>query len=209
MKSTLLFWVVVSCSILSACGFSRQKAGTTPTVSATSPKVTSTVLNASVQTQALQVLSTHCESCHGTENFGGLDSILDPNHLVAAGIIIPGDPTDSILIQYTTSGRMPLSGPLDASDIATLTTWVQGTEVVAIPSPSPSGSVSLAQEATAIFTNNCVSCHGNAGSGGLSNSADSPIYSRISAGTMPPTGSLAPGDIQTIASWIDAGAPAE
>src|SRR6185312_4847333 len=80
----------------SGCGFTMQK---TPTPVASAPGASTTasyVLNASVQPAAIQVLATHCESCHGTENMGGLDSILDPNHLLQLGLIVPGNPDGSV-----------------------------------------------------------------------------------------------------------------
>lgn len=83
-------------------------------------------------------------------------------------------------------------------------------------------------EVQALFGTACSRCHGEVGSGGLANiddvealirtarvipgnPDDSPIYRRISTGTMPPVGaSPRPTDAQiaSVGSWIRCGAPA-
>ena len=75
--------------------------------------------------------------------------------------------------------------------------------------------------AGAIFSPLCVSCHtGSGGSGGVAldtyagvlavavpgSSAQSRVYTAITGGSMPPSGSVTTGDVTALKNWIDAGA---
>lgn len=100
----------------------------------------------------------------------------------------------------------------------------------AAESNGPAASAATFASAQAIFAKNCVGCHGEKGKGRIDlrsaesimkggedgpivvagKSADSLIIKALKgqgAKQMPPKGALPQADIDTVAAWIDAGAP--
>lgn len=78
-----------------------------------------------LEQKAVGVLASNCAACHGVASSGGISGILDVPHLVEAGLIIPGNPNGSPIIQSVEANRMPKGGPaLSASDKKTLRDWV-------------------------------------------------------------------------------------
>ena len=83
----------------------------------------------SFQSDVLPLFQTHCEICH--PGFGGLD-LTSWSGLMAGGasgpVVIPGDPSNSLLIQRldgTLPPTMPLSAaPLPQSQIQTIASWI-------------------------------------------------------------------------------------
>jgi hypothetical protein len=85
------------------------------------------------------------------------------------------------------------------------------------------GGESLASQVAALLDAKCASCHGEQGSGGVSNISDlgnlitmgyvvpgdpkrSPLFQAVKKGSMPPSGKLSDGDVNRIEKWIDTGA---
>ncbi len=77
-----------------------------------------------IQNQALGILTNQCSACHGTIGQGGVQDILDINHLTDSGLIIPGQPGLSPLIRVIENGTMPPTGAMSASDLQILNQWV-------------------------------------------------------------------------------------
>ncbi len=57
------------------------------------------------------------------DGLGGLTNIIDTNHLISTGFIIPGD-TSSRLLSSIESGRMPPSGAMSAIDQKIISDWI-------------------------------------------------------------------------------------
>jgi mono/diheme cytochrome c family protein len=140
-----------------------------------------------LQAQALAILSSNCASCHDTAINGGLTGILDVNHLVAAGYVIPGNPTGSMLITSIQSGGMPMGGALAAADLTTLENWIGSMKLVGNgtppppppppPNPLPAGKTvqddpTLHTQAMSILNINCAGCHQNDVNGGVTTILD-------------------------------------
>lgn|GEM_PF-899807 len=72
------------------------------------------------------ILNANCVACHG----GSAGLFLDSYDNVIQGgvngpVIAPGDPSGSKLIQFVSSGYMPLNGrPLSPSQVETIANWV-------------------------------------------------------------------------------------
>jgi ankyrin repeat protein len=90
------------------------------------------------------LLRTKCYSCHGPEQQMGSLRLDDKERALIAGrgapAIVPGNSAESLLYRRISSGRlgpqMPLTGPLSASEIATLKAWIdQGAKWPDEPKP--------------------------------------------------------------------------
>lgn len=94
------------------------------TLRATVPSTTTTAI--SFKTEVQPIFDTRCVVCHG----GTAGLVLNNYENILRGgmhgpVVIPGDPVNSRLIQYVSSGYMPAGGPpLTQSQIQTLVNWV-------------------------------------------------------------------------------------
>lgn len=88
------------------------------------------------QQKAMEVLTNNCNSCHGTANLGGVTNITDPKHLVSSGLVVPGEPSKSKILQSVVNNRMPPNNPLSTSDQTILSEWI-----ALLGNKSPGGSV--------------------------------------------------------------------
>lgn len=186
-----------------------------------------------VKNQAMQILANNCTGCHGASTGpAGIFNLLDTNHLLSSGLIIAGQPDNSLLIQSIEAKRMPPSGPLNAADQQVLRAWIAGgaqaPTIVPVVTPNPPAAPTpltgtLEQNAVTILQTTCYSCHGTIASGGISqindpahlisaglitpgNATTSTIYDAIVKGRMPPGKMLNSADINVIKDWINAGA---
>jgi hypothetical protein len=77
----------------------------------------------------LALLQARCSSCHryGQEDQAGWGSVLDVSRLIAADIVVPGDPGASRMIhRVATVGDMPPTGDrLTADEVQALTRWIE------------------------------------------------------------------------------------
>lgn len=189
------------------------------------------------KTAAVAVLTQQCLNCHETlltgqagNIQGSVININDPNYLVSSGLVIPGNPAGSMLIQVVMGDEMPITGPLSNTDKTTLWNWVAGvgSPATVVTPPAGSGSTTTTPptdaQVIAVFSNYCLSCHGAGGQGGVSNITNlpglvssgevvpgnpsaSPVYTAIASGAMPLSGNkLSSTDQQTIYAWILSGA---
>lgn len=181
------------------------------------------------QPAALQILQTNCAACHGgaTTGEGGIYDILNREHLVAQGLIVPGSPDTSPLFNTIAAGSMPPTGPLADGDIATIRQWISdGAPRPVGPTPAPTPAPTL--EATYqslranIFVPKCLACHGAQGAQGgvrldtftnvrrevnVNNPASSDLYQALASGDMPQGGPpLASSEVVTVLQWIQNGA---
>jgi mono/diheme cytochrome c family protein len=133
-----------------------------------------------VQNQAIQILANNCTVCHtATAGPANVFNLTDAAHLIQSGLVIPGSPDSSPLLQAVEANRMPKTGALGAPDKQILRTWILGgakppsvMPTVPVPppvSPLPPTPVSgtLEEKAITILQTNCYSCHGAASNGGL------------------------------------------
>ncbi len=72
------------------------------------------------------ILVEYCSKCHNASSpTGGLD-VTSYEGIAVAGVIVPGDPDGSLMIQYLEGGVMPPPGNRGPSDeeIAAIRAWV-------------------------------------------------------------------------------------
>jgi mono/diheme cytochrome c family protein len=80
--------------------------------------------------RARAILNTHCQRCHSPEGQakGGFSYVLDRDRLVARGKVVPGNATDSELLQRIEAGEMPPPGKgprLSRDEILVLRRWIE------------------------------------------------------------------------------------
>ncbi|WP_210415546.1 hypothetical protein [Bdellovibrio sp. NC01] len=102
--------------------------------------------------QALTILQTNCSSCHGTTGgSGNVYGLSDISHMVSAGLIVPGNPNQSLLYNEIVSNSMPPGNPLSTTDRQVIQEWIAGVNsggdnnnsgVTPTPTPTPSPSPS-------------------------------------------------------------------
>lgn len=203
------------------CSPSKQQASSSTSSS-------SAQLDASIS-KAMAVLTTKCSSCHDSViKAGGVD-VLNINELLARGVVVPNEPSLSLLFTQIQGGQMPPGKALALSDIQAISDWIQtgftaGTTVIPLPPPV---SVPLAANFNSININilkpRCLGCHNsNNSSGGISFStyiatmnvvvktspATSSLYTSTAVrNTMPKGGALLnAAETKVISDWILAGA---
>jgi mono/diheme cytochrome c family protein len=173
------------------------------------------VIDPTLNSQAIAILTTNCATCHESATNGGVTQILDVNHLIATGIIVPGSPMQGSLISAIQTGGMPVGGMLAAADLTTLENWISSMHYVAgAPSPTstpvsplPPGKVVIADstlhnQAMQVLNVNCAGCHMADALGGINyildinqlvanglvvagDSTQGALLAQIAAGTMP------------------------
>lgn len=187
-------------------------------------------VDSNLQAQAIPILSNRCGACHQDVASGGISHILDVNHLVISGLIVPGDITQGRLLATISTGTMPKNSSLPATELQTLQAWVASMRLNgAIPLPAdpiPAGMIAQAdpilhEKAIQILNVNCAGCHQGMSNGGLGNILDlsglirggwikagdasqGRLLGAISDGTMPKGGGarVSTADIQSLRQWI-------
>ncbi len=157
--------------------------GLNPEVSSNLNLSSSASLDADLQASALQILSQNCTACHGSSSgSANIYGLTDVNHLIADGLIVPGDPNQSYLLRVIQNNQMPPSGPLSQGDKETLRLWILGggagngsggttqpTNPAPTPAPGPAPlPTDLQGQALQVLSQNCTACHGaTSGSAGV------------------------------------------
>ena len=172
-----------------------------------------------LKSQAMAILQTKCSSCHQTASMGGITQILDLNHLVSSGLLVPGDPTLGRLVLSMQSGTMPPAPQsVTPTELTTITNWILTVKVIG-PTPPVTGGgpvipagmtvasdAALKTQAMRVLQVNCAGCHQADTAGGITKIMDvdhivstglvvmkDPAQGRlmgsIGAGTMPASGS--------------------
>ncbi|MBC7464796.1 MAG: hypothetical protein H7256_02290 [Bdellovibrio sp.] len=182
-----------------------------------------------VQQKAMQVLTTRCSSCHSSSlKSGGVD-VLDINEMLALGIIIPGEPSLSLIFTEIQGGTMPPSKSLAQADIDAVYNWIadgfkDGSNVTPITPTTPTTlEAKYASIYTKILQPKCLGCHNSNSSNGVSFASytstmntvqktlplSSALYTSVATRkTMPQgsPGSLSAAETKAISDWITAGA---
>jgi hypothetical protein len=77
----------------------------------------------------LPIIQANCTRCHGDSrpvaglDLNGYDKIMA---YASYGLVVPGDPANSILAEIISLGRMPPGGaPLPAQSLQTINDWIQ------------------------------------------------------------------------------------
>lgn len=149
------------------------------------PLGTTLEVDQDLQNQSLAILSAKCGICHDSVSSGGVTHILDVMHLISAGLVIPGDPSQGRLIQSIESGSMPIGGSVSPSELQTMKDWVSSMKFVDSSSPNPDPipdplpqdkevrvELNLHNQAMEVLNVNCAGCHQGVSSGGPSNILD-------------------------------------
>lgn len=182
-----------------------------------------------VQQKALQVLTTRCSSCHSSSlKSGGID-VLDINEMLALGVVIPGEPSLSLIFTQIQAGTMPPSKSLAQADIDAVYNWIaDGFKDAAPVTPiTPTMPVALEAKYASIYAKilqpKCLGCHNSGSSNGVSFASytatmntvqktlplSSSLYTSVATRkTMPKgsPGSLSTAETKAISDWITAGA---
>lgn len=80
------------------------------------------------ETLVLPVLESKCVACHPSVNGAGDISLERSADLMAAGLVVPGKPEESLLLRIVQgpNPRMPKSGgPLAAAEVAAIRKWIE------------------------------------------------------------------------------------
>lgn len=179
MKKNLMILSFLSLP-LASCSYPMGLVGLNPTTdnsSANSPNDASSLTPTELEASSLKIMAENCSSCHGT-NSGSADvyGLANINHLIAAGLIAPGNPSQSLIFEEVEGGDMPPEHPLDAADREILRLWILGMNSSSpAPAPAPSPVPSPAPSATPappvgpqptysyiqknILASSCVACH--------------------------------------------------
>lgn len=76
------------------------------------------------QEKAMAYLQSNCLGCHGANGSGGVSNITDINHLIASGLIVPGNPTAGRLIGSMEDGSMPTAQRASTADLQIIRDWL-------------------------------------------------------------------------------------
>jgi len=102
------------------------------------------------------ILRAKCVSCHSAKARSGGLSVESREDLLRGGksgsAVIPGKPTDSLLLSMVTTGKMPMGGAkLTAAEIAVMRTWIEKED--ARPPVAE-------RDVQAVLSAKCWVCHG-------------------------------------------------
>lgn len=181
------------------------------------------------QQKAMQVLTTRCSSCHSSSlKSGGID-VLDINEMLALGVVVPGEPSLSLVFTEIQGGTMPPSKSLAQADIDAVYNWIadgfkDGSTVTPITPTTPAVlEAKYASIYVKILQPKCLGCHNSGSSNGVSFASytatmntvqktlplSSSLYTSVATRkTMPKgsPGSLSAAETKAISDWITAGA---
>lgn len=225
LKLILLFLLLAGCKpsehIPGSLDSSNSTQAAGPATSPTS-SASSVYVDSALQASALQILQVNCGGCHGsTSGSGGVSDILNVGHLIAAGLIVPGNATQGLIIADVTSGKMPVGGSaLSSTDQTTLKNWIASMNTSGVgvliagtggtstppppiaPPPSPNSvfvDANLQTKALQVLQVNCSGCHGGAnGLGGVTDILN--VSHLISSGLIVPGNSTAGSIIADVTS---------
>lgn len=194
-----------------------------------SSSATTTAEQEITNSEAMMVLTTRCASCHDSATKAGGVDVLNINEMLATGVVIPNEPSLSVLFAEIQNGRMPPASALSQSEMTAVFNWIQ--EGFKTPpnviAPPPPATIPLAANFNSINTNilktKCLGCHNAANTqGGVSFSTyvstmntvqktlpmGSSLYTSVAVRmTMPKGGALlSAAETKVIFDWITAGA---
>ncbi len=126
-------------------------------------------LMAEVRPAAARLFADNCAACHGTGGTGGPGfPVLADKYWLWGGD--PGTIAETIRVGINSAdpntrvSEMPNFSSLSRDDRATLAAYVAAL---------PSGKAAAGSPGAKLFADNCTSCHGDAGEGGMNNGAPS------------------------------------
>lgn len=128
-KKDLALLVIITAVLLLAtgCGYSQQKgspAASTPS-SGGAQKVSPTV-EATFASIQQNIFNPQCVVCHNAVRASAGISLASLSDIQRGGVIIPGNPSGSLLVQEIESGRMPQGGNhLAQNEIDAVKLWIQ------------------------------------------------------------------------------------
>lgn len=182
-------------------------------------------VNATLHTQAMNIINVNCAGCHfAGQAGGGISNILDVNHLVRTGMITVGDSTKGRLIGSIVDGTMPkgTAARVTAADLQTLRNWINSLTLVDdVGQAKPPTRPGLSPTFTGIYANiiqpKCIGCHGpNKRDAGLNYNTYNSVFadrtdirSECQSGGMPrsPYPVVVGEELTALNAWIQGGAP--
>lgn len=173
------------------------------------------------------IFQPRCLSCHS--QFASYTTLMEAKTPSGEPFILAGNAAGSAVHIETAAGRMPSVVPLSTDQTNAIRDWInagakppESNGMPATPAPVPVADL----EATwttlvgpgGVMTNNCVSCHSGARPKGdldLLNYSEArgsardilKLINRSDKDVMPPAGPMIKAYRDTIASWVDRGAP--
>ncbi|MCB0364572.1 MAG: hypothetical protein H6624_08915 [Bdellovibrionaceae bacterium] len=126
------------------------------------------------QEKAMAYLQSNCLGCHGANGSGGVSNITDINHLIASGLIVPGNPTAGRLIGSMEDGSMPTAQRASTADLQIIRDWLgsdwqaggNGSDGSGDPGgggttpPTPALVATYDSIRANILVPKCIACHG-------------------------------------------------
>lgn len=123
------------------------------------------------QEKALAYLQSNCLGCHGANGSGGVSNITNVDHLIASGLIVPGNATAGRLIGSMEDGSMPTAQRANAADLQIIRDWLgsdwqnggtgSGGDGGGGTSPPTPALVATYDSIRAnILVPKCIACHG-------------------------------------------------
>jgi uncharacterized membrane protein len=231
-RRQLKFILLLNCSFILVLFYqncSPMATGNTGSGSGSSSS-SSTSSGSDIDTQkAMTILTTKCSSCHDSATKSGGVDVLNINELLARGVVVPNEPSLSVLFTQVQQGQMPPGKSLSQAEIQSLYNWIQsGLNTTPVSPPPVTPPTTLTATFSSIKANilntRCLSCHSSSNAAkGISFSTYASTMNTVVATdpsksvlytftaikkTMPPSGGLlTAAQTAVISQWIAAGAP--
>jgi hypothetical protein len=187
MKKTNLYLTFLSILFLASCG--KEKSDLNFIVYDTSSLFPATGETVTFSQIKSEILSPYCLSCHSSI---GTESNLKK-------WITPGSPNNSSFFTSVENGSMPKNhAPLSTKYLELIRVYIQqmGPAPLPTPTPVPSTGITYAEIKSKVLTPyRCLNCHSVGTEAKLakwintSNPSRSLLYTEITSGSMPPSGS--------------------
>jgi mono/diheme cytochrome c family protein len=166
------------------------------------------------------VLLASCKVCHMGSNPPAKLRLDSPAGILAGSqsgrVIVPGKPSESLLVQRVSQKTMPPGKPLPDAEIALITAWVeQGAKMPAGELPAASaGKPVLKIPQQAMLNQYCAECHSDMrrmfdrlDTAGVAKDAEQweLVVRKLRAGMMPPSGAPRPdaAKLEGLVSWLE------
>ena len=200
MKKTNLFFMLLPFLFLISCG--RKQSDLSFSVNDSSSLLPATGETVSFSQIKSEILSPHCLSCHSSV---GTESNLKK-------WITPGSPENSPFFTTVENGSMPKNqSPLNTKALELIRIYIQQMSSAPTPTPTPStppattSGITYAEIKSKVLTPyRCLNCHSVGTEAKLakwintSNPSRSLLYTEISSGSMPPSGSSPSSELEKL-----------
>jgi uncharacterized membrane protein len=169
-KIRAFFLIALASSILPSCGL-LHKTGDRLTAGLASTNLGGgyEVVNASLNSQALTLISSRCNSCHSSSSsgLGGYRSSDSLDQMVRDAMVIPGNAAISRVYIRSIDNSMPPAAPMTQMEKDLIKNWIDtGLKPSSTGGPAPTPTPVFLEPTFASISRNilvpkCVYCHGS------------------------------------------------